>query len=234
MRTRFLNQCMLTKGKCNGERPACKACRDRDLLCEYASEPGVTPVAALQRKYESLQAESSDEHNLLGLLHTSSEEEAIKALAYLRSSDDIQATLNQARNIPHVSSGLAALDIPPRRPAYQATSQSGLQATRASMDTPSVYPELNGSDGGIPWALPIEPYVCWCILLALSCKRAVILFTLCHALNTDIYCLQFSSRVRWGEYLVAQDNQEDSQRHRIRPEPQPSCDRHIKARHRKN
>jgi hypothetical protein len=154
---------MLTNAKCNGERPACKACRDRNLSCKYASEPGLTPVAALKRKFESLQAESADEHDLLGFLRTGSEAEAIKVLAYLRSSDDIRATLHQARNRPDESIGLAGVDIHPHQPdqpAHQAPSQCSLQATRASIDFPPIYPELNDFDGGIPWALPIEPYVC--------------------------------------------------------------------------
>jgi hypothetical protein len=159
MHTRSLNQCMLTKGKCNGERPACKACRDHDRPCKYASEPGITPVAALKRKYESLQAESADERDLLGLLRTGSEAEAVKVLAFLRSNDDIQATLQHARNPPDEPSALTALDMPPRRYAHQARNQPGLQATRASMDAPSIYPELSDSDSGTPWALPIDPYV---------------------------------------------------------------------------
>jgi len=148
---------MLTKGKCNGERPACEACRDHGRTCEYAFEPGVTRAAALKRKYESLQAEKADEHDLLGLLRTGSEAEATKILAYLRSSNNIQTTLHQARS---GLSGLAALDLPPRQPAHQAASQSSVQATCASMDAPSIDPEIEDSDSGIFWALPIETYVC--------------------------------------------------------------------------
>lgn len=154
------SESMLTKAKCNGERPACEACRDRNWPCKYASEPGLTPVASLKRKYDSLQAESADEHELLGFLRTGSEAEATKALAYLRSSDDIRATLHQARNCPHESSGLAALDIRPCQPVQRTPSQSSLQATRASIDASSLYPKLNDPDSGIPWMLPIEPYVC--------------------------------------------------------------------------
>lgn len=156
----ILRRCMLTKAKCNGERPACKACRDRDWPCKYASEPGLTPLAALKRKYESLQAESADEHDLLGFLRTGSEAEATKVLAYLRSSDDIRATLHEARNHPDESSGFTALHIPPHQPAHQAPSQSSPQTTRALMDAPSACPGLSDSDSGIPWGLPIEPYVC--------------------------------------------------------------------------
>jgi hypothetical protein len=151
---------MLTRGKCDGERPACKACYDRKRPCEYASEPGITPVAALKRKYESLQAESVNEHDLLHFLRTGEEEKVGKVLAYLRSSDNIQATLHQARNLSDESDGLAASDIPLSRPANQATNQSRLRVTRGSINTPSKYSEQNVFDGGIPWTLPIEPYVC--------------------------------------------------------------------------
>ena len=140
----------------------CKACRNRDQICEYTSEPGISPIASLKRKYESLQAESAHEHDLLGLLRTAPEGDAIKMLAYLRSSDDVQSTLFQARNIldgPEELTGPAASDLPSHRPVHRANSQSDLQATRNSAHVPSIYPELDESDGGLPWALPIEPYV---------------------------------------------------------------------------
>jgi hypothetical protein len=123
----------------------------------------VTRVTALKRKFESLQAESADEHDLLGILRTGSDEGAIKVLAYLRSTDNVQATLNQARNIEDESNDLAALDLSlyqPIQPTYEATGQSSLQATDASIGVAPMYPELNGSYGVTPWALPIEPYVC--------------------------------------------------------------------------
>jgi hypothetical protein len=160
MRTRLLHQCTLTNVKCDGERPACKACVDRDLTCEYTSEQGVTRVTALKRKFESLQAESADEHDLLSILRTGSDEDAIKVLAYLRSTDDVQATLNQARNIEDKSNDLAALDLSLYPPTYDGISQSSLQATHASMAVAPMYPELNGSYGETPWTIPIEPYVC--------------------------------------------------------------------------
>jgi hypothetical protein len=162
---------MLTKGKCDGERPACRTCREREQPCEYASELGVTPVASLKRKYESLQAGSANEHELLGILRTGSEEEAIKVLAYLRSSGDIQATLHQARNIANESGDLAASSIPPRRSVHRVESQSSLQATRGSTNVSSIHPtaaQHDVSDGGIPWALPIEPYVCCHVPLVAS------------------------------------------------------------------
>lgn len=147
----------LTSSKCNGERPVCKACRDRIQPCEYTSEPGISPIASLKRKYESLQAESAQEHDLLSLLRTASEGDAIKMLAYLRSSDDVQTTLSQARSILDTPDELTA--SPPRWPADQVNSQSDLQATSGKAHAPSIYPELIESDGGLPWALPIEPYV---------------------------------------------------------------------------
>lgn len=153
---------MLIEIKCNGERPSCKICRERKEPCEYTSEPGISPIASLKRKYESLQAESADEHDLLGFLRTASEGDAIKVLAYLRSSDDIQSTLHQARNslgILEEPSGPAASEMPPLQPADYTMAQPGLHATSGSTDATSIYPELSETDGRIPWALPIEPYV---------------------------------------------------------------------------
>lgn len=171
MLNRFPHTYMLTSNKCNGERPSCKICRDRKETCEYTSEPGISPIASLKRKYESLQAESADEHDLLGFLRTASEGDAIKLLAYLRSSDDIQSTLYQARNSLDTlgeSLGQAAPDMAPLRPADRPVTQPDSQATSDPIDAPSIYPELSEHNGRVPWALPIEPYVRWCILLAVS------------------------------------------------------------------
>lgn len=120
---------------------------------------------------ESLQAESADEHDLLGFLRTASEADAMKALAYLRSSDDIQGTLHQARNnveAPDESRGQEPPEIPFHGSTDQTIVPSDLHATPGTIDAPSMYPELSDSDGRIPWALPIEPYVRCCIPLVAS------------------------------------------------------------------
>jgi hypothetical protein len=155
-------KCTLTESKCNGDRPVCKACRVRDQTCKYESEPGISPIASLKRKYESLRAESADEHNLLGLLRTATEEDAIRMLAHLRSSDNIQSTLYQAPNPlepPPESYRSATLGVPPHRNTDQAVSQLVLQGAN-SVTTSSIYPELSDPDCSTSWALPIEPYVC--------------------------------------------------------------------------
>lgn len=100
--------------------------------------------------------------DLLGFLRTGSEADAIKTLAYLRSSDNVQATFQQARNISGVSSSWAALDLPPNVSADHTASKLGLQSTLATIDNPSINPELADCNGRTPWALPIEPYVCRC------------------------------------------------------------------------
>lgn len=122
----------------------------------------------MKRKYETLQAESADEHDLLGFLRTGTEQDAIKALTFLRSSDDVRATLQQVRNIPDEASDSTALDVPPRPSEYQAAKQPCLQATPVSMETSSIHPELADSDGRTPWALPIEPHVGQCVPLPAS------------------------------------------------------------------
>lgn len=155
----------LIKIKCNGERPACKGCIDRGVPCEYTSAPGMTPAAALKRKYVDLQAEAADEHDLLSCLRTGTEADAITVSAYLRSSDNIQATLQHARNIPDASDSCVALDLPSHVGEDHSASQLGLHSFLATTDNPSTFPELTDRNEGTPWALPIEPYVCRCTLL---------------------------------------------------------------------
>jgi len=181
LRVRLLNFHMLIGGKCNGDRPSCKLCREREQPCVYTSEPGISPIASLKRKYEALQAESADEHNLLGFLRTASEGDAIKVLAYLRSSDDVQSTLEQARNAqeapeaPEASLGQQTLNMPQLNQTmtqYDPQTDPVLTGPPSldspSMDAPSSYPELSETDDRIPWALPIEPYVRRYIPLAAS------------------------------------------------------------------
>jgi len=173
LRFRLLNFHMLIGGKCNGDRPSCKLCRERKQPCVYTSEPGISPIASLKRKYEALQAESADEHDLLGFLRTASEGDAIKVLAYPRSSDDVQGTLEQAQNAqeaPEASLGQETLNMPQlNQTMTQYDPQTDPVLTDApSMDAPSIYPELSETDGRIPWALPIEPYVRRCTPLVAS------------------------------------------------------------------
>jgi hypothetical protein len=198
---------MLTKFKCSGERPACKACRDHNRTCEYASEPGVAPVVALKRKYESLQAETADEHDLLRVLRSGSEAGAIRLLAYLRSSNNVQATLNQVEALtdetndtvapslpllpsipqpmiqpvttlprvgPAVQPGMET-SMPPLDAAHHPMSHFDTQTAWAPMPAPSIYPELRDYNSGVPWALPIEPYVCRHTIgrVMLACGRDV-------------------------------------------------------------
>lgn len=150
------------QSKCDGERPSCKTCLDHCRTCEYAYEPGLAPITALKRKFESLQAERADEQDLLRILRTTSEADAIKTLLLLRSSDDVQATLHRTRNPTGESSDIAASACTPLQADQQVARESDLQATCTtdvpSMYAPSLYPIASDSDG-TPWSLPIEPYV---------------------------------------------------------------------------
>lgn len=196
--------------KCNGERPACKRCIDRGLPCEYTAAPGLTPAKALKRKYEDLQAEAADEHDLLSLLRTGTEADAINVLAYLRSSHNIQATLQHARNIFDASHVSVALDPPSHVGEDYSASQLGLQSLSRMTDNPSTIAELTDRNEGAPWALPIEPYVCLRAPMATLCQAVVILRVPHSDKFAETRCLQSNHRFQWGEYLAAQDTPKNS------------------------
>lgn len=97
------------------------------------------------------------------------------------------------------------------------------------MDDTSIYPELLDPDGRAPWALLIEPYVCRYTPLVGPRPRMAVLRVSAQVLITDMRCRQFGHRLQWGEYLVAQDPQENPQRPRTSPEPETAYARPIKA-----
>lgn len=94
-----------------------------------------------------------------------------------RPSDNVQSALHQARNSlgdPEESLSQVASNMMPSQSADHGTTQSNLHATSGSIDDSSIDPELLESDGGIPWPLPIEPHVSWCVPLVASLERMVL------------------------------------------------------------
>lgn len=145
---------VLTGLKCSGRRPVCSECESHQIDCRYAHEPGEAPFPALKRKFEALQSQSAEEHDLLGILQSSSEHDAIKVLAQLRA-DNVSSALRMARTLPQ--------DVPPDNGETPPVAR----LTRGESDSSeltNVYPDPRDVAAGTMWTLPIEPYVCLVLL----------------------------------------------------------------------
>lgn len=84
----------LTKLQCSGERPTCTACAARKTACRYVE----TEARQVRRKYEDLRKHRSTHEELLGLMRTLPERDAVDLFHQLRAGRDVGAILNQVRD----------------------------------------------------------------------------------------------------------------------------------------
>ena len=86
--------CRAHKTKCDGERPACGPCRQRNKQCEHDDDPNTTPHANLRRQYRRLAEQQHDLAELFEMLRTRPEQDANAILQQLRKSGNVRSTLN--------------------------------------------------------------------------------------------------------------------------------------------
>lgn len=84
--------------ECDGLRPTCFPCQARELQCVYEADPDAPPIVALKRKHEQLQRESRDAEELISLLKSRPEHEAIEILRRIRNGHDLSVILSRIRN----------------------------------------------------------------------------------------------------------------------------------------
>lgn len=78
----------LTKVQCGGERPSCRQCSKKRLLCVYDTNEGETVSLAHKRKFNTLRLENSQFKELFGALHNRRENEAQEIFRRLRTSNE--------------------------------------------------------------------------------------------------------------------------------------------------
>lgn len=91
--------CRRRKSKCDGVRPVCQPCHLAHKSCSYDADPDASPIIHIKRKYQSLQHQSADEHELLELLQSLSETCALRVLHQLRSKHGPIPALMLAREL---------------------------------------------------------------------------------------------------------------------------------------
>ncbi|KAF2225978.1 hypothetical protein BDZ85DRAFT_182954, partial [Elsinoe ampelina] len=91
------NSCRSKKLKCNGDRPACTACQDRNIDCVYESDPSSTRLDNLKRKTAVLEEENQDLRSLVELLRSRPQSEVDNVVSRLRLGDEVRSAVEHAR-----------------------------------------------------------------------------------------------------------------------------------------
>ncbi|KAH0338597.1 hypothetical protein KCU81_g7590, partial [Aureobasidium melanogenum] len=87
------NACRRRKTKCDGHRPVCSVCVTKNSECTWSADPDATPMVAIKRKYQNLEAESRDLQDLVQMLMDRPRQEAIFILDHMRRTRDASSTL---------------------------------------------------------------------------------------------------------------------------------------------
>jgi hypothetical protein len=85
--------CRKRKSKCDGNRPVCTCCSQKDTDCVYELGPNEKPSQAMKRKNEEMQGELSNLRQLYDFLRLRPEHEAMDILKRIRSnSPDVSSS----------------------------------------------------------------------------------------------------------------------------------------------
>lgn len=77
--------CRKRKSKCDGNRPMCTCCAQKDTECIYELGPNEKPSQAMKRKNEEMQGELSNLRQLYDFLRLRPEQEAVDILMRIRA-----------------------------------------------------------------------------------------------------------------------------------------------------
>ncbi len=83
--------CRKKKCKCDGKRPICGTCVARETDCIYDGEPDARRSVTLKRKNEALVEEVKRMRDLLELMRSKPQSEAVRIFQQVRSSSDVES-----------------------------------------------------------------------------------------------------------------------------------------------
>ncbi|CAD0095130.1 unnamed protein product [Aureobasidium mustum] len=110
------NACRRRKTKCDGHRPVCSVCVTKNSECTWSADPDATPMVAIKRKFQNLEAESRDLQDLVQMLTDRPRQEAIFILDHMRRTRDASSTLAFIKDGDLLTWGLNARDTQPSEP----------------------------------------------------------------------------------------------------------------------
>ena len=148
--------CRKRKSKCDGSRPICTCCAQKDTDCVYELGPNEKPSQAMKRKNEEMQGELSNLRQLYDFLRLRPEQEAMEVLKRIRAnspdvppSQRIQELADFVRHgdlVTHQPLQTSSLNNYEREPGTSVT----LPPLRQALDSPSALESYNLPYPGIP------------------------------------------------------------------------------------
>ncbi|CAC9884879.1 unnamed protein product, partial [Aureobasidium pullulans] len=133
---------------------ACNACRRRKTKnseCTWSADPDATPMIAIKRKYQNLETESRDLHDLAQMLMDRPRQEAIFILDHMRRTRDPSSTLSFIKDGDLLTWGLNSHEPPAQAvpsdhdPVHDITNRVNLMTGRDELRDGSL--ESNESTG---------------------------------------------------------------------------------------
>jgi hypothetical protein len=118
--------CRKRKSKCDGNRPVCTCCSQKDTECIYELGPNEKPSQAMKRKNEEMQGELSNLRQLYDFLRLRPEYEAMEILKRIRSnSPDVSQSQRIQELADFVRHGDLLVNQPLHTPPLNHTERNG-------------------------------------------------------------------------------------------------------------
>jgi hypothetical protein len=111
--------CRKRKSKCDGSRPICTCCSQKDTECVYELGPNEKPSQAMKRKNQEMQGELSNLRQLYDFLRLRPEQEAMEILRRIRSTE---ADSSPSSRIRELADFVRHGDSPSRQSPYPSPS----------------------------------------------------------------------------------------------------------------
>ncbi|KAF2269450.1 hypothetical protein CC78DRAFT_575010 [Lojkania enalia] len=112
--------CRKRKSKCDGQRPVCACCTQKDTECVYELGPNEKPSQAIKRKNEEMQAELSNLRHLYEFLRVRPEQEALEIFKRIRANSP---TTTSAQRIQELVDCVRQGNLPVQPMVLQPTHQ---------------------------------------------------------------------------------------------------------------
>jgi hypothetical protein len=134
--------CRKRKSKCDGSRPVCTCCSQKDTECVYELGPNEKPSQAMKRKNEEMQGELSNLRQLYDFLRLRPEHDAMEVLRRIRANP-VDTSASQriqelADFVRHGDSPGRQTSFPPPSPYQHDLGKSvTLPPIRLALDSPS-------------------------------------------------------------------------------------------------
>ncbi|KAF2703392.1 hypothetical protein K504DRAFT_177266 [Pleomassaria siparia CBS 279.74] len=136
--------CRKRKSKCDGSRPVCTCCAQKDTECIYELGPNEKPSQAMKRKNEEMQGELSNLRQLYDFLRLRPEQEAQEILRRIRNNPSETTPTQRIQELADFVRHGDLLIQPSFRPPTQHFSSSANSVTlpplRLALDSPSSDP----------------------------------------------------------------------------------------------